>query len=165
MKYKSVALFLLLVAVFAGCSDQRFIQQGGSMSPTIQPGETVSADMTAYEKSDPRRWDIVVFNPTSVNRVSEEPWIMRVIGLPGEQIDLRDDGIYVNGERQKPPQQLSGIKYLALPVTGDSSFVSLPFRVRADSYFLLGDNSNEAIDSRYWGALRRRDILGRVKEK
>ncbi len=130
------------------------------MSPTIQPNEVVVADMAAYQRAAPSRWDVIVFHPTPApGKVAQDFWVMRVIALPNEQLEFRDDAIYIDGQRQEPPARLSGIHYIA---PRHSPSITYPYRVPAGSYFLLGDNTTNALDSRYWGALPREDILGRV---
>src|SRR5262245_19801090 len=127
------------------------------MSPTIQPDETVVADMSAFRKAGPQRWDVVVFHPPPK---PQEIWVIRVIGLPGESLEIRDDSIYIDGRREAQPERMASIRYVR-PKAG----VAYPYKIAADTYFLVGDNTTDSFDSRFWGSLSRQSILGRVKNK
>lgn len=98
----------------------------------------------------PRRWDAIVF------RYPEEPsvlYTMRVVGLPGETIHLEDDAVWADGGRLEPPDALRGIRYLDRPAGMTASgwgSPERPARLGADEYFVLGDFSAQARDSRAW---------------
>ena len=160
---------LALVVLASGCSDKRFRQNGSSaMSPTIQPNESVVADMSAFRKNGPQRWDVVVFHapPKETFTQPQEIWVMRVIGLPGESLEIRDDGVYVDGKREAQPDRLAGIRYVAsISRSPQPSVVAYPYKIAPDTYFVVGDNTTNSFDSRFWGALSRQSILGRVKDK
>lgn len=161
-------IILGLVAFAAGCSVKRFRQSGSSaMSPTIQPNETVVADMSAFRKTGPQRWDVVVFHPPQKETLTQpgEIWVMRVIGLPGEMLEIRGDGVYVGAKRELPPDHLASVRYVASIAHSPWPSVSFPYTIPPDSYFLVGDNTTNSFDSRFWGALSRQSILGKVKNK
>jgi signal peptidase I len=90
---------------------------------------------------------------------------MRVIGLPGEMVEVRDGGVVVDGLLLSPPAQLSGVRYAAATDSKPPPRMAYPFQVPGDSYFVLGDNAAHAFDSRFWGALPRENILGWVRDK
>jgi signal peptidase I len=161
-------LILTLVVLATGCSEKRFRQNGSSaMSPTIQPNESVVADMSAFRKSGPQRWDVVVFHPPSKETLTQpqDIWVMRVIGLQGESLEIRDDGVYIDGKREGQPERLAGIRYVASISRSPLPTVTYPYKIGADTYFLVGDNTTNSFDSRFWGALSRQSILGKVKNK
>jgi len=150
---KFVALFISLLTL-SGCGPREFIQRSTSMEPTIPEGSIVLADMNAYHASDPERFDLILFTPP-LEDSENSIFIFRVIGLPGERIDLTDGGVLVNDAPIKAP---NGITYS--PTTrGDVSLL-----LSANEFFVLGDNTGNAYDSRYWGALPRSKILGRVTD-
>src|SRR6266850_5441485 len=159
----SIIILALLVLV-TGCSEKSFRQSGSSaMSPTIQPNETLVADMSAYRKNGPQRWDVVVFHPPAATLAQpQEVWVMRVIGLPGESLEIRDEGVYVSGKREVQPDRLD-IRYVASVSRSPQPAVAYPYKISPDSYFLVGDNTTNSLDSCFWGALPRQSILGRVK--
>lgn len=159
---------LTLVVLLTGCSGKRFRQSGSSaMSPTIQPNESVVADMSAFSKRGPQRWDVVVFHPPPKETFTQpqEIWVMRVIGLPGESLEIRDDGVYIGGKREAQPESLAGIRYVASIASSPQPSVTYPYTIPPDAYFVVGDNTTNSFDSRFWGALSRQSILGRVKNK
>jgi signal peptidase I len=165
MRASNIALVLLALA--SGCSEERFRQNSSSaMSPTIQPNETVVADMLAFRKRGPQRWDVVVFHPPPATRAqTNDIWLMRVIGLPGESLEIREDGVYIDGRREAPPGRLAGIHYVPSVSRSVQPALPYPFKIAPDSYFLVGDNTTNSFDSRFWGASSRQSILGRVRNK
>ena len=90
---------------------------------------------------------------------------MRVIGLPGESLEIHDDGIYIDGRREAQPERMAGIHYVARVLRSPLPAVGYPYKIPADSYFLVGDNTTNSFDSRFWGALPKQNILGRVRDK
>lgn len=98
----------------------------------------------------PRRWDLVVF------QYPEEPtmlYVKRLVGFPGERIHIQDGSVWVNDERQEPPDAIDGIEYLSeLPGVGPilSGSATRPALLRNDEYFVVGDFSAQSSDSRSW---------------
>jgi signal peptidase I len=165
MKQLRNALAGMLLTVIIGCSERQMQQGGSSMSPTIQPNELIRVNTSAYLKAGPSRWDVVVFHPTPVPNVAPEGiWAMRVIGLPGEVLEIREDGVYIDGDLQEMPEQIAPIRYLPM-VPGFPAEVSYPFSIPGDSYFVVGDNTGNSYDSRSWGAVPIQSIIGKVKHK
>jgi signal peptidase I len=134
------------------------------MAPTIQPNEVIVADMSAYRKASPRRWDVVVFHPPQNASREETVWPIRVVGLPGERISLETDGIHIDGKVVPQPDSIHGIRYAASDPRVRSP-IAFPYTIPAESYFLLGDNTADSFDSRFWGAVPMQSILGRVRNK
>lgn len=134
-------LLVVLVAFALSFVVNRFVlfkivSPTGSMENTFLIGEPVYTFRLAYLFSDPRRGDIVVFpNPDN----EEENYIKRVIGLPGETVEVIDGVVYINGE---PLTE----NYLKEPMVGDFG----PYAVPDGCYFMMGDNRNESLDARYW---------------
>ena len=133
-----------------------------SMSPTIAPGEKVTIDYAAYAISQPKRWDAVGFEPPGG---SNQTWVFRVVALPGERVDFASNGIAVNGRPLALPPEITNVTYLSMDAMGHRSTLGSPYVVPPSSYFLLGDNSRDANDSRYLGAIPKTNIVGRVKGK
>jgi len=152
---------LLIMLVMCACKPKTFRQSSGSMEPTIKRGEVILADMAAYSRTAPARWDAIIF----IDPKSGRPCCSRVVGLPGESVEIRARGIFINGTNALLPAHLTNISYVADIPGGPSSAVSFPFSVPAGSYFVLGDNSTNAYDSRFWGALPAMSITGRVTGK
>lgn len=110
----------------------------GSMEDTIMTGDRVFGNRLAYRFGEPERGDIVIFKyPDN----EEELYIKRVIGLPGDKVEIRDGLVYLN-DSAKPLEE----PYLKETPVGDYG----PYQVPEDGYFMLGDNRNWSKDSRFW---------------
>jgi signal peptidase I len=108
----------------------------GSMENTIQVGDRVITYRLSYIFGDPEREDIVVFPYPDGE---EEDYIKRIIGLPGDTIEGKNGIVYINGE----PLEESYVKEQL-----DQDFG--PYKVPEGHYFMMGDNRNDSLDSRYW---------------
>ncbi len=118
-----------------------------SMKPTLQPGEFVLVSKVAYKIGKPQVGDIIVFHyPLN----TQEEYIKRVIGTPGDQVTVRDGQVFVNGQALVEP-------YIAAPPTAGGSWT-----VPADSLFVLGDNRNQSSDSRSWGFVPLNLVVGKA---
>ena len=145
----AVLLISFLIVRYVG---QRTEVIGSSMVPTLEDGNQLITDKITYRFREPERFDIVVFPHEPVN----EYYIKRIIGMPGETVEIGDDGtIYTNGEvleenygyGETRPQELGGEVVLG-----------------EDEYFVLGDNREISLDSRYAevGNIPRSLIIGRA---
>jgi signal peptidase I len=98
----------------------------------------------------PRRWDLVVFRLPSDPTVT---YLKRLVGLPGEKVEIRDGAVWINGERMEPPDSIRGIHYTPT-IEGRGQTVSgpgsHPVTLGDDEYFVLGDFVSAAFDSRLW---------------
>ncbi len=125
----------------------------GSMRPTMEIGEHVIANRLAYLFSEPKRGDMVFFaNPED----ETETYVKRIIGLPGEKVEIRKGKIYINDSDSalKEPYLFEKAEKLDFG----------PFEVPANSYFMLGDNRNISHDSRFWKIpyVQREKIYGKA---
>jgi len=124
----------------------------GSMEDTIMTDDRIAAFRLSYLFSEPKRFDIVVFrNPDNESVL----FVKRLIGMPGETIEVVDGKVYINGS--SVPLDDSFIKE---PAFGNAG----PFVVPENSYFMMGDNRNNSSDSRYWHNkyVANQKILGKV---
>lgn len=124
-----------------------------SMVSTINEGDHILTNMLPYYYRNPYYEEIVVF------RHGEESWVKRVIGLPGDTIDIINGQVYRNGE------QLDESAYLREGTTSEPygmNPIDFPYVVPEDSYFLMGDNRLVSQDCRYLGAISREDIYGKA---
>jgi signal peptidase I len=132
------------------------------MDPTIKAGELVTVDRSAYGHSTPQRWDIVLFQfPQSSDTLA----LLRIVGLPGETIVMDERGLVVDGTSFDGPPGRPGIKYSGIKLALANERIDFPFRVPQDSYWVLGDNPDHAKDSRFWGELSVKCVLGRVIDR
>lgn len=122
----------------------------GSMESTIEVDDCILGFQLAYLLSDPQRGDIVIF-PWPDN--PEVTYVKRVIGLPGETVEIKDGAVYINGEAIEEP-------YLKEEMVGEYG----PYVVPEGCYFMLGDNRNSSQDSRRWTNtfLKGEDIMAKV---
>lgn len=121
-----------------------------SMEPTLYPGDRIIVNRLAYRLGDPQRGDIVVFRyPLDPRR----DLIKRVVAVGGDTVEVRNNILYINGRPQNETNYLPpGVAY--------SDFG--PVKVPAGSYFMMGDNRNNSADSRVWGTLDRKFIIGKA---
>lgn len=152
--YAVFALGLALVIRFFIATP--FIVSGASMENTFQNYDYLIIDRLSYHFEQPQRGDVVVFG------LPQEPsrdLIKRVIGLPGETVDLHDGSVtIINTEH--PEGVTLAEPYLTAANLGGST--GMKVTLSADQYFVLGDNRKVSADSRLWGTLPRQDIIGRV---
>jgi signal peptidase I len=158
-------LSILILTTLSGCTKREFQHSSSSMEPTIKRGEVISVDMKAYAGVSPSRWDVVLFESPLADGGN---WASRVAGLPGETIDIRSGRLVIDGKELTLPPTLAIARY-ELPETntvpGVKGPIAFPFRIPQGGYFVLGDNTSNALDSRYWGALEEAKILGKVPGK
>ena len=139
------------VVTFIG---QRTQVSGSSMETTLSHGDQLIVDKISYRFSDPKRYDIVVF---PYHYEENTFYIKRIIGMPGETIQIMGGYVYING------QQLTSDIYGA-EVMQSAGIAAEPITLGPDEYFVLGDNRNHSTDSREpnVGVLHREDLLGRA---
>ena len=144
---------LIAVAVFAllQLTVQSYTVVMSSMEPNFQEGECIMVNKVSYHSSGPQRGDVIVFHPPVP---SAYPFIKRVIGLPGETVEIRDGQVFINGI---PINEL----YL-FPEPPQNNKDYGPQELSNDEYLVLGDNRNGSNDSRSWGPIKRDDILGKA---
>ena len=138
---------------------QRTVVEQTSMETTLQPGDSLLVDKISYRFTDPDRFEIVIFP----YKLAEEKtfYIKRVIGLPGETVKIDYDGnIYINDELLVEDYGREVIQ----PNSAWSAKMSEGVKLGDDEYFVMGDNRNNSVDSRFdnVGPIKRDDIIGRA---
>ncbi|EDY81833.1 signal peptidase I, putative [Verrucomicrobiia bacterium DG1235] len=154
---------------------QAFRISSESMAPTLLgsakngQGDRVIANKLSYLLSDPKRGDVIVFDTSKVPNLAKIQgpgfwtyFTFRVIGLPGEDIEIRDGKIFANNHELGPEDWVPPISYVTaedLSIPSPRTNVST---LEADEYLVLGDNSANAFDSRFWGGVPSAAIVGKV---
>ena len=134
-------IFLAVNAVIG-----RFRIESVSMQPNLYEGEYVIVDKVSYSLNSPQRGDIIVFEKTA-----QPDLIKRVIGLPGDTVEVRNAQVFVNGTALVEP-------YVANP----PNYAFGPVQVEPGRYFVMGDNRSNSSDSHVWGTIPRDTIVGRA---
>jgi signal peptidase I len=139
----AAVLFLGINAISA-----RIRVDGYSMEPTLHSGEFVIVNKLAYRFGSPRLGDVIVFHPP---RDLDEEYIKRVIGLPGDQVQISQGQVLVNG-------QLLDEDYINTP----AAYPDQQWTVPPDALFVLGDNRNNSSDSHNWGPVPLSNVIGKA---
>lgn len=152
---------ILTVVIFFGIQTfvaQPYVVEQESMKATLLPDESVLVDKLTPRFDDYSRGDIVVFHPPP-EEGGGTPFIKRVIGVPGDTVELRDGSVYVDGVRIPEPYIWDELED---PVTTVEETGVDSWTVPADAFFLMGDHRNQSRDSRSFGPIVRGQIIGRA---
>ena len=153
VKFALIALLIVVpVRIFIA---QPFIVRGASMEPTFESGEYLVVDQLTYRLEAPKRGDVIILRYPKDESVF---FIKRIVGLPGETVELLGDRIIIH--------PADG----GAPITLDQSYIEAnrlqneygTYTLTDDEYFVMGDNRRESSDSRAWGPLPKRDVVGRA---
>lgn len=143
---------ILALGIRTFVAEARYIPSG-SMLPTLEINDRLIIDKLGYRFKDPQRGDIVVFSPTPALQKEnfKDAFIKRVIGLPGDKVQVKLGVVYVNDQ---PLQE----QYIQEQPNYDYGPVVVP----ENQYLVLGDNRNNSYDSHYWGFVPRDNIIGQA---
>lgn len=157
-----ILLGLLSTLMMFGCWGMAYRIPTDAMKPNITREDMCVTNPLAYQTDEIRRFDIVVFEmPESekkrINVTHEVRQIKRIIGLPGETIELRDNKVFINNEYLTEP-------FEKIISAADKKANFGPVVIPQNEYFLLGDNRPESMDSRYFehSTIKRKDIYSQV---
>ncbi|MGQ9589252.1 MAG: signal peptidase I [Planctomycetota bacterium] len=164
LRAAAAAAAALILVASAGLSYVPCRVEGDSMSPTLdggssgRKGDVVLLNRIAYLVGEPRRWDVVVIRRREGSfEDGVRDSVKRIVGLPGEEIEIADGRCFAGGRPLEPPPALAG-----RPVVGKGPYGRGRVRLGGDEYFVLGDSSYVSRDSRSFGPVRRGEIRGRV---
>ncbi|OGI64078.1 signal peptidase I [Candidatus Nomurabacteria bacterium RIFCSPHIGHO2_01_FULL_39_10] len=150
-----VALALIIVLPIRWFIFSSYVVSGNSMVPTFQNGNYLIIDKISYRMGDPQRDDVVVFRyPNDTTKF----YIKRIIGLPGETIDVKSRENKVTIIDQEHPNGFQLNQTFVKNIGGIDARLIL----KNDEYFVMGDNRSGSSDSRYWGAVKRNLLTGRA---
>jgi signal peptidase I len=169
----SLCLAALLALVIRTFVVQTFEIPSGSMENTLEVGDYLIANKFLYgirlpwsgERllpiRAPKRGDVVIFQ---FPEDRSQDYIKRLVGLPGDEIMVRNKQTYVNGKPFSDPHEIHKDS-LTIPAALSPRDDFGPVRVPAGSYFMMGDNRDESYDSRFWGFVKETDIVGMAMVK
>jgi len=173
VKSEAIAWFWVILAflLINGTLGQARVIPSGSMENTLLIGDHLIMSRVGYDAGipftnvhvplwrNPKRQQIIIFKPPF--DPSQPDYVKRVIGLPGDTVDIRDGAVWINGQRLQenyttgPSEPApAGQAPIGYEVT------KFPYRVPENCYFAMGDNRGNSYDSRFWGCVPRKDILG-----
>ncbi|ARV60065.1 signal peptidase I [Nostocales cyanobacterium HT-58-2] len=167
-----VLSIVLALGIRTFVAEARWIPSG-SMEPTLHgspnqwEADKIIVDKLSYKFSQPQRGDIVVFSPTEELQKEQyqDAFIKRIIGLPGEKVQLRNGKVYINNKPLQEDKYLTAEQRTVTDVCTSGQqppFLSQPVTIPPNSYLVLGDNRNSSYDSRCWGVVPRQNIIGRA---
>ena len=148
--FEILAVVIISIIVIYRFIAQPFLVQGASMEPNFSTGDYLLVDEATYYFREPSRGEVIVFeNPNN----TAEYYIKRIIGLPGEEVVVSDGEIAINGEVLEE-------SYLQDGISVNGRYV---FQLDEDEFFVMGDNRPQSFDSRNWGPLGEKLIVGVVR--
>lgn len=162
---------ILAFMLINGTLGQARVIPSGSMENTLLVGDHLIMSRVGYDAGvpftdwhiplwrNPHRQQIIIFKPPYAPNQSD--LIKRVIGLPGEEIDLRGGAVWVNGQKLQENYTLGSTEAApAGQAPPGYERIKFPYRVPENCYFVMGDNREDSYDSRFWGSVPRGNILG-----
>jgi signal peptidase I len=153
---KEIGIFALIafgvVLPFRMFIAEPYLVDGRSMDPTFATGDYLIVDKFSYRIGTPKRNTVIVFK---YPRDTKKSFIKRVIGLPGETVIVNDNTVKIIN-KENPEGFLIDQSYVVHNMVGSSTTMTL----KDDEYFVMGDNRLESYDSRFWGPLNKKFILG-----
>jgi signal peptidase I len=166
---------LIVFVVRSFIAEPRYIPSS-SMEPTLQINDRLIIEKLSYRFRKPERGEVVVFNPPAVPVVPDASlvYIKRLVGLPGDRISIRDGKVFVNDQALNEPYIKEAPDYTLptlnpeqcpncfIPNTVMPKGKTLSFTVPPNSYWMMGDNRNNSLDSHAWGFLPETNIVGRA---
>jgi signal peptidase I len=145
---ETILITLLIYALIRTFLFENYRVLGHSMDPTLENSQFLVVNKLGYRLNDPERGDIVVFRDP---RSDERKLIKRVIGLPGEVVEIRDGQVLID-------DQVLDEVY----ITNQGRYSQPPLQIPEGDYFVLGDNRNNSSDSHNWGTLPRDRVVGKA---
>ncbi|MFA5343537.1 MAG: signal peptidase I [Kiritimatiellia bacterium] len=142
----------------------------GTMSPTIMPGDHLLVEKVTFRIGNPKRGDIVVFKTAGIASLPQNAYfVKRIAGVPGDKVRIDPPNLIVNDQIVSNPAIFRKIASAQIPFAGFQLAHGGLLKkstdevvLEKDQYFVLGDNSRTSLDSRYWGPVPQKNIVGRA---
>lgn len=151
-----IIVSLIIIFVVRSFVIQPFFVKGSSMEPNFEDGDYLIVDEISYRFEEPKRGDVIIFrypnNPS-------EFFIKRIIGLPGETVEIKDNKISIYSSAHPEGIALNESEYLDNAVVTSGNIYQ---QLGEDEYYVLGDNRVASSDSRRWGILNKRYVIGKA---
>jgi len=158
---ETLVLTLVIFFVIQNFIAQPYQVQQNSMERTLEPGQYVLVDKLTPRWDSYKRGDVVVFSPPATWTQDPTPFIKRVIGLPGDKVEIKDDGkVYVNGVALDEPYTYkndAGVNEPTVPLNDQTTWVIQPGEL-----FVMGDHRQKSADSRAFGPIPESSVIGRA---
>ncbi len=152
---QTVALALGIFAIVYLFLLQPHQVRGHSMDPNFYDGEYLLTDKLSYRIGEPKRGDVVVF---AAPPTRNEDFIKRIVGLPGDTIAIKAGKVWLNDKELQENYLPATILTFGGPFLSEEKI----FTLGQDEYFMFGDNRGHSSDSRFWGPIKKEDIIGRA---
>ncbi|NJL09207.1 MAG: signal peptidase I, partial [Calothrix sp. SM1_7_51] len=163
---------ILALGIRTFVAEARWIPSG-SMEKTLHGSENqleadkIIVDKLSYRFATPQRGDIVVFSPTQALQSEnyKDAFIKRIIGLPGEKVEIREGKVFINGKPLPESNYLDSKQQTSTSVCTSGPqppFLSQAVTIPSNSYLVLGDNRTQSYDGRCWGVVPKDNIIGRA---
>lgn len=165
---ESIIIAVILALIIRTFVIQAFKIPSGSMIPTFKVGDRIFVSKFIYGARipftdwslpavrKPQRGDIIVFRSPEDKK---KDFVKRLIALSGEEVEIRDGRIYINDKAIEEPSSIRSVYYYNAGEFGAEGQIT---KVPEDAYFALGDNSASSRDSRYWGFVPKKNVIGKV---
>lgn len=155
----TVLLVVLPIRLFIA---QPFVVVGQSMEPTFETNQYLIVDEISYRLKDPKRDQVIIFKYPYKKDASGKDiyYIKRIIGLPGETVEIKEGKVTIINKEN--PEGFTLSEPYINPETNSRSFSSMTVTLNEDQYFVMGDNRGNSSDSREWGPLDEKFIVGKA---
>jgi signal peptidase I len=165
--YNKWYIYLIVILVVSGISQsvtlavrdnivKAYKIPSRSMQPTLEPGDHVISNQLYYRYNNLAHGDLIIFKYPRDENVD---FVKRIVGCPGDTIEIKDNQMFLNGKKSDEPYVLDTPSMLK----GEQPMKNFgPFVIPENEYFVLGDNRNNSNDSRFWGTVKRHQIEGKV---
>jgi len=145
---ETISIALLIAFLIRNFLFQPYRVQMGSMLPTLRENDLIIVNKLTYRLNEPKRGDIVVFRPPSGSNVF---YVKRIVALPGETIEVKNGEVIIDGIPLKED-------YVSIATPG----IYGPTTLGPDEYFVMGDHRNNSLDSREFGPINKKAIIGKA---
>ncbi len=159
---KALGIGLVIFLIIRTFLFSNYVVEGESMMPTLQDDNKLVVNKIGYNIGEINRFDVIVFHANE-----DEDYVKRVIGLPGDQVEYKNDQLFINGEYfEEPYLEEYKKQFQGNNLTGDFNLEELTEEkaevVPEGKLFVMGDNRRGSLDSRHIGFIDQEDVVGKV---